>query len=65
MNRDRLKVAIEEAERFLRRARNLPDPEPYMLYGKQYHNDNFPREQGFIRRSSLDLTRALADLRRP
>lgn len=67
MNRDKLKIAIEEAERFLKRAKSLPKP----VARKYYHNDqtymdgNFPVEQASIRRASMDLTRALADLRRP
>lgn len=57
MNRDKLKVAVEEAERFLQRVKALPEPYTDVSY--------FPKEQGAIKRSSMDLTRALADLRRP
>lgn len=65
MKRDRLKIAIAEAQRFLARARALPDPEPYEIGGETFVQDYFPREQGAIKRASMDLTRALADLRRP
>jgi hypothetical protein len=65
MNRDKLKLAVAEAERFIKRAKALPKPEPYESYGHQFERDYFPREQGSIRRASMDLTRALADLRRP
>lgn len=65
MNRDKLKTAMEEAERFLKRCRELPDPRPYEsehMKGCMY--DFFPKEQGSIKRASMDLTRALADLRK-
>jgi len=65
MNRAKLAVAVAEAERFIARAKALPDPHPYQAGQHTYMNDNFPREQGAIKRASMDLTRALADLRRP
>ena len=64
MNRDRLAIAVAEAKRFIERAKALPDPEPYTLQDRTYYNTSFPKEQGAIRRASMDLTRALADLRR-
>lgn len=65
MNRDKLKVAVAEAERFIKRAKALPKAEPYESHGHTFTHDYFPREQGAIKRASMDLTRALADLRRP
>jgi hypothetical protein len=65
MNRDKLAVAVAEAERFIMRVKKLPEPSPYVSGGHNFTHDNFPREQGAIRRASMDLTRALADLRRP
>ena len=68
MNRDTLAIAVAEAERFIARAKALPEPKTYEVPGSQYNpftHDNFPREQGAIRRASMDLTRALADFRRP
>ena len=68
VNREKLKIAIAEAERFIRRAKALPKPTTYTVPGSSYgpfENDNFPKESGAIRRASMDLTRALADLRRP
>ena len=65
MNRKKLAIAVSEAKRFIARAELLPDPIPYESHGHKFVNDNFPVQQGAIRRSSLDLTRALADLRRP
>ena len=67
VNREKLKIAIAEAERFIRRAKALPKPTTYTvcLNCGPFENDNFPKESGAIRRASMDLTRALADLRRP
>lgn len=65
MDRDKLKAAVAEAKRFIAKAEALPKPQPYEAHGRTYTHDNFPREQGAIRRSSINLTRALADLRRP
>ena len=65
MDREKLKTAIDEARRFISRAEALPEAEPYTRGEYTFTHDNFPREQGAIRRASMDLTRALADLRRP
>lgn len=64
MNRNKLKIAVAEAKRFIAKAGELPDAEPYEVGGHTFTHDNFPREQGAIRRSSMDLTRALSDLRK-
>jgi len=55
MNRTKLTTAIAEAERFIERARDLPEGQ-WLL--------DFPKHTGAIRRASMDLTRALADLRK-
>ena len=58
MSTHELQTAIDEAKRFIDRAQTLI---------KALQADNqyiYPRESGDARRSSLDLTRALADLRR-
>jgi len=71
MNRIKLAIAIQEAERFLERARDLPDAVERILPwhpadGETYMDDAIPPiHGGAIRRASMDLTRALADLRRP
>jgi hypothetical protein len=64
MNRAKLATAIEEAKRFIARAESLPEPEPYTSGDYTFMHNYFPREQGAIKRASMDLTRALADLRR-
>jgi hypothetical protein len=58
MNARTLQAAITEAERFLDLAREL---QPELASG--YHNGS--KTSGSTRRASMDLTRALADLRRP
>lgn len=65
MDRDKLEAAVLEAERFIRAAKSLPNPEPYHSGSHIFVNNNFPRESGAIRRASMDLTRSLADLRKP
>lgn len=65
MTRDKIAFAVAEAERFLSRVNELPKPAPYTRGGYTFIGDNFPKEQGAIRRASMDLTRALADLRKP
>ena len=64
MNREKLKACIFEAERFLKRAKALPKPQPYEHSGYIFPGDSFPKEQASIRRASMDLTRALAELRK-
>jgi hypothetical protein len=58
VNERTLQTAITEAERFLVLALQLQ---------VEYRNDNYTpgRISGATRRASMDLTRALADLRRP
>lgn len=65
MARTKLAAAVGEAKRFIARAEALPNPEAYEHAGHSWTRDYFPREQGAIRRASMDLTRSLADLRRP
>lgn len=65
MQRERIKAAYEEALRFIAKVDALPEPKPYEWQGRQFTNDNYPKEQGAIRRASMDLTRALAEMRKP
>ena len=59
MTEQKLKVAIDEANRFLLRAAALH--KVATNYGGYRSN---PIEQGAVRRASMDLTRALANLRK-
>jgi len=60
MRTSALDEAIAEARRFLERASAVKEA----LRADRFLN-NHPKETGALRRSSMDLTRALADLRRP
>ena len=58
----KIQVAREEAQRFLRRAdQHLAE----MVLGAATSAANFPKESGAVRRASMDLTRALAEMRKP
>jgi hypothetical protein len=74
MKRDDLEAAIQEAKRFIQRAEELKvatvrtdeawkGPNITATHRLTYFIDN-PREQGAVKRASMDLTRALAHLRR-
>jgi len=56
----KLVAAMAEAERFLRLARELQDD------GRKTFGGSFwpSRKSGAVRRASMDLTRALAELRK-
>lgn len=65
MKLNQLKTAVEEAKRFLARAEALLEEQSSPLdehVNKWVYGS--PKLQGAVRRSSLDLTRSLADLRR-
>lgn len=60
MNRANLHAALFEARRFIRLAGDLERAQP----DQGYFRDN-PKESGAVRRASMDLTRALAEMRKP
>lgn len=67
MDRGKIATAVAEARRFIERAEALPAPRTY-THGNDpfvFTDNNNPRESGALRRASMDLTRALADMRRP
>lgn len=60
MKKKTLTKAVEEARRFIEKASELK----IMAIGSKYDDINgYPKEQGTVNRASMDLTRALADLR--
>ena len=61
MNIDKAHKAIREAQRFINRADEYINAECNKTHSYQTN----PKESGALRRSSLDLTRALAELRSP
>jgi hypothetical protein len=56
-----IETAIAEAERFIVKAHNAINA----IFASQGCAWRCPKETGAVRRSSLDLTRALADMRKP
>ena len=65
MNVETLQSAIFEAERFLSRAKDL---QSQIKKGHAALESGYfyaPKEQGAVKRASMDLTRALASLRKP
>lgn len=64
MNSIDLRAAVAEAERFIARAQTLLAIRVTGFYTGPWKNDGAPVQQAAVRRASLDLTRALADLRR-
>lgn len=66
MNKETLNAAIREAERFVKLAKvcraNAETGHGLDGYSWQHYQ---PKDSGATKRASMDLTRALADLRRP
>jgi len=61
MTPEKTKQAVAEAKRFIAAAKALDERRAK----RDIYDFQGCRESGALRRSSLDLTRALADLRRP
>ena len=60
MNKAKLETAMYEARRFLQKAAVLHELKTHS--GQYYYAS---KESGELRSASMDLTRALADLRKP
>jgi len=60
MNKETLDVAIKEAERFLKKAKTCRKTAEEYKFGVYFDG----KDAASAKRSSMDLTRALADLRR-
>ena len=68
MNRDTLAQSIEEARRFLRLAKALEADAGKDEFYLRYTRDDFgtaSKKTGAVKRASMDLSRALSNLRRP
>lgn len=64
MDVERLENAVKEAQRFIGKVRELRDNALHTSpLGKRYIETG--KHTGAVKRSSLDLTRALAELRKP
>jgi hypothetical protein len=66
-----LDAAISEAQRFLRRAKDLrqalrtgTDPVNKLAGLVSVYIDGHPVEQGYVKRASMDLSRSLSQLRK-
>lgn len=59
MNRGNVEDARELAERLVARATD------YLNVGGLGNSWEYPKESGALRRASMELTRALAEMRRP
>lgn len=61
MNQHSLQKAVDEAKRFLRIAEQLKSE----LGNTEHFMGDFPKQSGAVRRASMDLTRTLAEMRKP
>lgn len=63
-NARKLAAAIYEAKRFIAAAKRVQRARTYQ-HGIVVNYEAGPKESGAARRASMDLTRALAELRKP
>jgi len=64
MTKEKLQTAKEEALRFLKRVEELEQSKAIRTENNRVWQ-LLPKQQGAVRRASMDLTRALAELRKP
>ena len=65
MRKENITTAKAEAKRFLARVSEWEKAQStYEAYGHTFHNHT-PKQSGSLRRASMDLTRALAEMRKP
>ena len=65
MNYETMQEAITEAKRFIKAAEQVPFHTVKAIDKKDYTYITTGKESGACRRASLDLTRALARMRKP
>ena len=66
MNKQKIDTAVVEARRFLQRVEELKAEEAQdNNAGFQRYDGSPSKARGALRRASMDLTRALANMRRP
>ena len=66
MNTQTIDIAVVEARRFLQRVEELKAEEADATRkGITICSSTFSKQRGAVRRASMDLTRALTDMRRP
>ena len=65
MRKENITAAKAEAKRFLARVTEWEKAQgTYEAHGYTFHNHT-PKQCGSLRRASMDLTRALAEMRKP
>jgi hypothetical protein len=64
MQTNEIKKAISEAKRFINAAEQCIEARKQSVGGHIFYV-NSPKESGSVRRASMDLTRQLAEMRRP
>ena len=65
MNLFKLNSAISEAETFIAHAKELKQKHMDVNGCRNHFDTRFPKERGFVKRKSMDCSRALASLRKP
>lgn len=65
MKTDNIRAAVAEARRFIQKAEAFEAQVSAYLRGGSRHYFSAPKESGAVRRASMDLTRALAEMRKP
>jgi len=65
MTDDKIKAAVAAAKEFIARSKPvLADHGTYQIGGDTFKRGASPRDTGALRRQSMELTRALANMRR-
>jgi hypothetical protein len=64
-NAQHLAFAVNEARRFIAVAEKVQASVTHQFGTEHHHYNTSPKDTGATRRASMDLTRALAELRRP
>lgn len=65
MNMQKIEAARAEAQRFIDRVDALRREHINYMSGDRKYYFSAPKESGAVRRASMDLTRALSDMRKP
>lgn len=66
MTPENIKAAVKVAKEFIERSKPvLADHGTYQMGGHTFHNSPSPCDTGALRRQSMELTRALAKMRKP
>jgi len=67
MKTEEIELAIQEAERFIKLAKKLIEEKKKIssIHGETIYYYSATKESGATRRASLDLTRQLAQMRKP